>query len=158
MTLRGMIRSAKYGRLRKVVFLLVATMAILGVIPQIGNASTIPADESSQAAQMRQDNLVKIRTTLERKEVAAKLADYGLTPAEVESRLDQLTDQQATEIAAQIDQMNAGGEDALGLLIGIALLVILILVILYLLRDRNFDLKQKHLSHQGPLRHAPAAE
>jgi hypothetical protein len=149
MSLITMVRSAKHGRLRKLVYVLVATMAIIGVIPQIGNASTIPADEASQLAAMRQDNLAKIRVTLERQEVAAKLADYGLTPAEVSARLDQVSDQQASEIAAQIDQMNAGG-DAVGLLISIALLVILILVILWLLGRKDADLKMHKLTQLPP--------
>jgi hypothetical protein len=146
MTMIGMVRSAKKGGLRKLVFVLVAAMSILGLFPNLGSASVVPADEASKAASLRDANLAKVRVMLERKEVAAKLADYGLTPAEVSSRLDNLTDQQATELAARIDQLNAGGDSALGLLISLAVLVILVLLILWLLK-KDVTMKNKRLAN-----------
>lgn len=131
MLMRNIIRSIRGGGLRKVIYVLVLAMGIIGVLPDTGGAVVIPADEAGSSA-LRAQNVEKIRATLERKEIAARLMDYGLTPEEVSSRLDSLTDGQVAEIATRIDKINAGG-DIFGSLITIALLVLLVLVILHLL-------------------------
>ena len=132
MLMRQIIRSVRFGELRKVAFALIFAVTIIGVLPRVGSASMIPADEAIEAASMRGENVAKIQAMLERKEIAAKLSDYGLTPAEVSSRLDELSDAQAAEIAAEIDKVNAGG-DVVGLLISVAVLVLLVLLILWIL-------------------------
>ena len=132
MFMRKILRSVRTGEMRKVAFLMVATMTIIGLLPNTGGAAVMPADEADQAMALRAENVAKIQAMLERKEIAARLSDYGLTPDEVSSRLDRLSDQQVAEIASQIDKINAGG-DAVGLLIGVALLVLLVLLILHLL-------------------------
>jgi hypothetical protein len=124
-----MVKSAKRGGLRKVVFTLVAAMGILGLFPTGLSAGIVPSDE---AGALRADNQAKIQATLERKEIAARLSDYGLTPEEVSSRLDSLSDRQVAEVAGQIDQINAGS-DIFGLLLTIALLILVVLVVLHLL-------------------------
>lgn len=131
MLMRTIVKSVKVGELRKVLYLLILAMGIIGVIPNTGGAAIIPADEAG-AMDLRAQNVDKIKAMLERKEIAVRLGDYGLTPDEVSSRLDRLSDDQVAEIAGQIDKINAGG-DAVGLLIGIALLVLLVLIILHLL-------------------------
>jgi hypothetical protein len=146
MLMRTMLKSIRNGGLRQVVFTLVGALMIIGLLPNTGGAAVIPAAEADAHA-ARVQNLAKIQATLEKKEIAARLADYGLTPEEVSSRLDRLTDQQAAEIAGQIDQINAGG-DAVGLLISLALLALLVLVILYLLG--YIDLKLPKPKHKNP--------
>lgn len=132
MFMRKILKSVRIGRMKKVAYLLVVTMAIIGVLPDTGNAAIIPADEAGRATSLRDVNVEKIRVLLERKEIANRLSDYGLTPEEVNSRLDRLSDRQVAEIAAQIDKVNSGG-DAAGALIGLAVLVLLILLILHFL-------------------------
>jgi len=148
MLMRDILKSIKGGELRKILYTLILAMGIIGVLPNTGGAAMIPADEASSAA-LRAENVAKIQALLERKEVATRLADYGLTPQEVSSRLDRLSDQQVTEIAAQIDKINAGG-DAVGLLISLALLVLLVLLILHLLGYIDLRLpKPKHKDAPG---------
>jgi len=120
----------KRGELRNVLYLMVLTMVIIGVMPQLGNSTVIPADQASKAASLRARNVAKIKATLERKEVAARLKDYGLTPQEVSSRLDRLSDRQVAEFTAQIDKINAG-TDTGTVVLSIFLLIFLILVVLY---------------------------
>jgi len=131
MLLRSMDRSMKKGGLRHVLHLLIVAFAILGLMPANAGAAVIPADQADPAA-ARAENLDKLKAVLERQEVAARLADYGLTPDEVSARLDRLSDQQVAELAAQADRINAGG-DAVGALISILLLILLVLLILHLL-------------------------
>ena len=132
MLMRRIQKSARAGELKKVLYVLIMAMGIIGILPNLGEAAVIPAGEADQKTAVRADNEAKIKATLERKEIAARLGDYGLTPEEVAGRLDRLSDEQVAEIAGRIDQINAGG-DALGTLLTIALLVLLVLVILHLL-------------------------
>lgn len=148
MLLRVMTRSIKRGELRRVLYMLIAAMCVIGVIPNLGDAAVITADQAGRDTAMRAENVAKIKATLERKEIAARLSDYGLTPEEVSSRLDRLTDQQAAEIAAQIDRINAGG-DTLGVLISIALLALLVLLILHLLGYIDLRLPRKKSQSPG---------
>jgi hypothetical protein len=59
------------------------------------------------------------------------LSDFGLTPAEIRSRLDQLSDQQVHEVATQLDALHPGG-DALGTVVVLLVIAILVVVLLQL--------------------------
>jgi len=144
MLLKGMKRSIVGGRLRKVLYVLLLSMSIIGVLPNQGAAAVIPADEADEASALKQENIATIQAMLERKEVEAMLEDYGLTSEEVGARLDELSDEQVAEIAAEIDKVNAGG-DALSLLVTILILVLLVLLVLYLLGYwKPADVKMKN--------------
>ena len=65
---------------------------------------------------------------LDRSEVRKHLEAWGVDTKEARARVDSLTDREIAEIAAQIDQMPAGG-DGLGILVGAALIAFLVLVI-----------------------------
>ena len=132
MFLRKIVRSTQTGSLRKVAFTLIMAMTIIGVLPNGSIAGVISADEAGQPTLTRADGEATIRATLERKEIAARLSDYGLTPMEVSSRLDKLSDDQVAEISARIDKINEGG-DIVGSLVSLALLVLLVLLVLHLL-------------------------
>ena len=147
MLLRKMVRSTQRGELRKVLYVLILAMGILGVMPNLGNAAVIPADETQNAASLRQANLASVRLALEKKEVAAKLADYGLNSKEVSSRLNRLSDQQINELAVQADKINQGG-DGVGLLISLVVLILVILLVLYLL-GYNVHLPKGKLKGKG---------
>lgn len=60
---------------------------------------------------------------LERSEVRAQLQAYGVDPAQAQARVAALSDEEAARLAAQIDELPAGG-DALG----VALVVFLVLL------------------------------
>jgi hypothetical protein len=81
-----------------------------------------------------QSNLDRERLSmlLDRSEVRNYLEAWGVDSKEAQARVDSLTDEEIAEIAAQIDQMPAGG-DGLGILVGAALLVFLVLLITDLL-------------------------
>jgi outer membrane protein OmpA-like peptidoglycan-associated protein len=108
MTMIAMVKSAQSGKLRKLVFTLVVSVGLMGLLPNLGRAGQVPAAEAGKS-ETRAEDLAQIRAVLERKEVAARLLDYGLTPAEAATRLDQLNDEQISELAAQLDQINPGG-------------------------------------------------
>jgi hypothetical protein len=60
---------------------------------------------------------------LDRADVRAQLEARGVNPAQVKARVAALTDEEAADIAARIDEMPAGG------ILGLILLVFVILLI-----------------------------
>ena len=70
----------------------------------------------------------RLHMLLDRSEVRKHLEAWGVDTKEARARVDSLTDREIAEIAAQIDQMPAGG-DGLGILVGAALIAFLVLVI-----------------------------
>ena len=101
---------------------LIVSIAGLGMpLPaQAGMLSTGQA--VSSAARERIDGL------LEREDLRAKLAAYGVKASDVQARVAALSDDEVTQLSSQIDSAPAGG-DAAGALIGAALLVFLVLLI-----------------------------
>ncbi|UCG06024.1 MAG: PA2779 family protein [Desulfobacterales bacterium] len=66
---------------------------------------------------------------LARQEVQTALIAHGITPLEAKARIDSLSDGEVIRIADQIDQLPAGGDSFLAVVLGIAILIFIILVI-----------------------------
>ena len=60
---------------------------------------------------------------LERDDVQARLKAYGVDPAQAQARVAALTDEEAARLAAQIDELPAGGD-----VLGAAVLIFLVLL------------------------------
>jgi hypothetical protein len=90
---------------------------------------------SAQAALVATDAAVagtereRISSVLERADVRAQLQAYGVDPAQVKARVAALTDAEAAQVAAQLEQLPAGGESVLGVLL-VVFIVLLITDIL----------------------------
>jgi hypothetical protein len=65
----------------------------------------------------------RLASLLERGDVRARLQAYGVDPVQAQERVAALSDEEAARLAAQIDELPAGG-DALG----VALIVFLVLL------------------------------
>jgi hypothetical protein len=70
----------------------------------------------------------RLSMLLDRSEVRTTLETWGVSREEARMMVDSLTDQEIAQLAAQLDQMPAGGS-ALGTLVGAALIVFLVLLI-----------------------------
>jgi len=70
----------------------------------------------------------RLHMLLDRSEVRKHLETWGVNPEEAKARVDSLTDQEIAKIAARIDQLPAGG-DGLGVIVGAAVLIFLVLLI-----------------------------
>ena len=75
-------------------------------------------------AQNARTNLIKF---LERKEVQAAMIAQGINPLEAKARVDNLSDAEVMRIADKMEQLPAGG-DGLGILVGTALIIFLVLL------------------------------
>ena len=74
--------------------------------------------------QMKRD---EVRSFIAREDVRAAMLDYGVNPADVDARIDNLTEAELLRIQHQLDQLPAGGD---GGVLGAILIVILIFVLL----------------------------
>ncbi|MGV3592280.1 MAG: PA2779 family protein [Gammaproteobacteria bacterium] len=74
--------------------------------------------------QMKRD---EVRSFMAREDVRAAMLDYGVNPADVDARIDNLTEAELLRIQHQLEQMPAGGD---GGVLGAILIVILIFVLL----------------------------
>ncbi len=79
----------------------------------------------------RQQDIHVIQRALENEIVKAKLEAYGLTPDEIQARLQGLSDEQIHLLAQASDDILAGGDDGLGVVIAVLIIILLIILILY---------------------------
>ncbi len=85
---------------------------------------------TAEILKQKQQDLTRERLhmLLYRSEVRKHLEGWGVNPEEAKARIDSLTDQEIAEIAARIDQLPAGG-DGLGVIVGAAVLIFLVLLV-----------------------------
>jgi len=69
-----------------------------------------------------------INTFLDRSEVQKYLVAWGVNPEEAKARIGSLSDQEIENIVSRMDQLPAGG-DAIGTILGAALVIFIVLVI-----------------------------
>ena len=98
----------------------VAHLVILGILAlslhlPAANAALVGTEAVVSAAQAQQDR-ERVLNTLNRDDVKSQLVARGVDPAQVQARLESLTDEEVQTLAANMDQLPAGG-DALGLLV-----------------------------------------
>ena len=114
-----------------VIWTLVVTTLPIAWVPQEGMAMLAPAipAEAGSGSDRAQD-LQSVQRVLENKLVQQRLADLGLTPEEVNAKLDRLSDAQLHQMAAQLDALMPGGQMSLLLTLLLVLVIILLIVIL----------------------------
>lgn len=98
----------------------VAHLVVLGMLAlslhlPAANAALVGTEAVVSAAQAQQDR-ERVLNTLNRDDVKAQLVARGVDPAQVQMRLESLTDEEVQTLAAKMDQLPAGG-DGLGLLV-----------------------------------------
>jgi hypothetical protein len=98
----------------------VAHLVVLGMLAlslhlPAANAALVGTEMVVNAAQAQQSR-ERVLSTLNRDDVKAQLVARGVDPAQVQTRLESLTDEEVQTLAAKMDQLPAGG-DALGLLV-----------------------------------------
>ena len=108
-------------------------VAMLGVVlplrpAQAAMVGTAAVMNPTQAQNAR----AQVQAFLDRKEVRAQLQGMGISPSEAKARVASLSDRQVTQIAGKLNQLPAGG-DAIGSIVGAAVLIFIVLLITDLL-------------------------
>ena len=114
----------KLRRLTKPVsHLVVLGMLALSLPLPAAHAGMIGTEAVVNAAQAQQSR-ERVLSTLNRDDVKTELMARGVDPAQVQARLDSLTDEEVQTLAAKMDQLPAGG-DVLGVLVFIFLVLLI---------------------------------
>ena len=109
---------------RPVSYLVVLGLLALSLPLPAAHAGMIGTEAVVNAAQVQQGR-ERLRQVLSRNDVQTQLMARGVDPAQVQERVESLTDQEVQTLAAKMDQLPAGGDGALELLV-LVLLVLLI--------------------------------
>ncbi len=107
---------------------MVAVMVVFGFVPRV-EAGFI-ASQASQTPLNRTADLGAIQKALETRMVSETLEKFGMTKAEVQSRLDGMTDAQIHQLATNLDEVRVAGDDALGVIVVLLIIAVLVIVIL----------------------------
>ncbi len=127
-------------RLRRPLLALTIALYLAGLMVSPAVAGMVGSVTSQGAsAETRQDEMSRIQRALETEIVKEKLKAYGLTPGEIEQKLQGLSDAQIHMLAQASDQVLAGG-DGLGVVIAILVIVLLVILILKL-SDKSIVIK-----------------
>ena len=106
-------------------------MGLLGSLRGVAEAGLIASNLSK--AEARSEDLAKVQSFLENKIVVQKLIDYGVSPDEAKAKVEAMSAQELHQLASLTDRAAAGTDSGIGILIGLAILVILIIVIFKLM-------------------------
>lgn len=106
---------------------LVMAMFVIGITPRV-YAGFSPSEVIALAPAERASDLQKIQKFLEMKMVRERLKELGMSPDEIQARLNQFSDPQIHQLALKLDDLKVAGDDFLGVII--LLLVIAVLVVL----------------------------
>jgi hypothetical protein len=97
---------------------LIVCMVGIG-FPMQASAGVVTTDELATSVEKE-----RVKSFLERAEVRAQLQSLGVDADSALARVDALTDQEAQDLAARIDQLPAGG-DVLGILFVIFIILLI---------------------------------
>lgn len=111
--------------------MMAAWMGVLGSVRGIAEAGVIAS--GIEDAGSRVEDMAKVQSFLENKVVVQKLVDYGVSPAEAMAKVKAMGAQDLHRLASLTDRAAAGTDSGIGILIGLAILVILIIVIMKLM-------------------------
>lgn len=114
---------------RMIVWYLVVAMFIIGTTPKV--FAGFSASEVVGLSQMdRAADLRKIQKIIETKMIRERLKEFGLTPEEIQTRLNQLSDPQIHQLALKLDELKVGG-DAVGVVIVVFLIAAIVVLLIY---------------------------
>ncbi len=104
-------------------------MFVIGITPRV-YAGFSPSDALNFSPSERSSDLQKLQKFLETKKVGERLKELGLTPEEIQARLHQLNDDQLHQLSLKIDDLKAGGDEFLGVVILLLVIAIVVIIIL----------------------------
>jgi hypothetical protein len=107
----------------------VSHLVVLGLLAlslhlPVAHAGMIGTETVVNAAQVQQDR-ERLRDVFNRDDVKAQLIARGVDPAQVQARVDSLTDQEVQSLSGKLDQLPAGGDSFLGALVFIFIVLLI---------------------------------
>jgi hypothetical protein len=113
-------------------FFAVYLFSLSGIPATAGMVGSFSTSQQVTSREARHAEINKVQRALENQIVRAKLEAYGFTPDEITAKLQGMTDQQIHLLAQASEDVLAGADDGLGVLIAILLIVLIVILILKL--------------------------
>jgi hypothetical protein len=117
-----------------VLWYMVTVMFLFGITPKV-EAGFSPSEVIGQSQMNRSTDVEKIRKFLETKMIRERLHAFGLSQEEIQTRLNQLTDDQIHQVALKLDELKVGGDGGEAAII-VLLILILVALIIYVTGHR----------------------
>ena len=107
---------------------LITLMVLLTMPYQSVLAAMIETDAAMGITVQGQEARNTIKSILAREDVQTVLRAQGIDPLEARARVDSLTDAEAVRIADQIEELPAGGNFLIGLLVAVGIIVVILAI------------------------------
>ncbi len=117
-----------------VLWYMVTVMFLFGITPKV-EAGFSPSEVIGQSQMDRSMDVEKVRKFLETKMIRERLHAFGFSQEEIQTRLNQLTDDQIHQVALKLDELKVAGNGAEAVII-VLLIAAIVLLIIYLLGYR----------------------
>ena len=104
--------------------MVILSMLTMGLPLQPAFASIVETDQAVSHEMAGQDR-AKINAFIDRKDVLAQLQKEGVTAGEAKARVNALTDEETHKIAGKLDQLPAGGDGVLEVLLTIFIILLI---------------------------------
>lgn len=125
-----------YRNLRQLLALPLATLMLVNsLFIGVAHAGLVTTDQVVQSEAAAEDR-TRVLAFLAREDVREQMQAMGVNPREASARVLTLSDAEVARIAGRIDAMPAG-QDILGTIVGLAVLILIVLVITDLLGVTN---------------------
>jgi hypothetical protein len=103
-------------------------MVLLTIPYQSVLAAMIETDATLGITVQGQEARNTIKSILAREDAQAVLKAQGIDPLEARARVDSLTDAEAVRIADQIEELPAGGNFLIGVLVAVGIIVVILAI------------------------------
>ena len=132
--------------IRYVCFFVAVTMLLMSLPVQMVRAAMIKTETVLTLSTVN-DVRENLNQFLGREDVQAIMTAQGISPAEAKARVDSLSDDEILQIADKMDQLPAGGS-ALGVIVGAAVFIFVVLLITDILGFTDIFTFVKHPSRK----------
>lgn len=113
---------------------MITMMFLFGITPK-AEAGFSPSGVTETSRTDGSKDLEKIRKFLEAKMVRERLHAFGLSQEEIQTRLNQLTDDQIHQMALKLDELKVAGDGGEAVII-VLLIAAIVLLVIYLIGYR----------------------
>ena len=118
--------------LRRALAVSLAILMAVTTLPMgLAQAKMVTTDQVIEQTSLSDDR-ERVRDFLAREDVRQQMIRLGVDPDEAASRIDSLSDEEIQQIAGRMDELPAG-EGTVGIIVGAALIIFLVLLITDLL-------------------------
>jgi hypothetical protein len=111
-----------------VTWYMVTVMFLFAITPKV-EAGLSPSEIIGQSQINRTTNMEKIQKFLETKMARERLRAFGFSQEEIQTRLNQLSDDQIHQVALQLDELKVAGNGGEVVIIVLLILILLALII-----------------------------